>query len=131
MTGDADHAVRGNDTIQQVSANLIDQEDCRFKMSGQGPNVTDNMLCARVASSYCSLSGDPLVCERASRAERYLWGGITSWGVDCSQSSGLPDVFTHVSNYYHGWIMDHIRQYSGNDPINCIKGLHVCMSNLY
>lgn len=96
------------DTIQRVPATLVDQEECRFKMNGLGPNVTDSMLCARVDSSYCTLGGDPLVCDRASSAERYLCG-ITSWGVHCSHNSSLPDVFTDVSKY-HNWIADHMKQ---------------------
>jgi len=85
--------------------------------SNLGNSLTDNMICAGVASgaktSCNGDSGGPLVVRQADG--RWLQAGIVSWGrvpLGSEQRCGHPElygVYTRVSNYFD-WIGTKIRQ---------------------
>ncbi|KAK2848580.1 hypothetical protein Q5P01_008414 [Channa striata] len=75
-------------------------------------NITDNMMCAGLRAggkdSCQGDSGGPLVSKQNNR---WIQGGITSFGIGCALPQ-IPGVYTRVSQY-QSWINSHI---TSNQP---------------
>lgn len=89
--------------LQEVQVPLADHATCKTNYQGLGIEITDNMVCAGLASggkdSCQGDSGGPLVFQKDSD---WVQAGVVSFGEGCAQ----PDyfgVYTKVSNYQE-WI---------------------------
>ncbi len=93
------------------------QEAFTILSDNMGDRLSDNMICAGVASgtktSCKGDSGGPLMVRQADG--RWLQVGVVSWGqapLGATQQCGHPElyaVYTRVSNYFD-WINTKIRQ---------------------
>lgn len=91
--------------LQEANVNIIDHSDCN-EAYGFG-RITDNMLCAGVASGgrdACQNdSGGPLMSGN-------LLVGIVSWGTGCARPE-YPGVYVNVANL-RNWIESNAQQNS-------------------
>ncbi|CAH1785836.1 unnamed protein product [Owenia fusiformis] len=89
--------------LQELAVPIINQTLCNSPYWYDG-RVKSTMMCAGYAEGRkdaCSAdSGSPLVCYVGNR---WVFGGIISWGIGCA-APRHPGVYTRVPKYYD-WIV--------------------------
>jgi len=89
--------------LQEVQLPLADHAQCKTSYAGVDMTITDNMLCAGLASggkdSCQGDSGGPLVYQKDSE---WFQTGVVSFGEGCAQENFFG-VYTKVANY-NDWI---------------------------
>lgn len=94
------------DTLQEVSVNIISNDDCVNKHGYASSEIDDSMLCAQGRNSKGEVtdacqgdSGGPLVCQEGGSWVIY---GATSWGRGCA-AEDYPGIWARVT-YVAEWI---------------------------
>jgi len=102
------------DILQEVQVPLADHTQCKTNYAGIDITITDNMLCAGLATggkdSCQGDSGGPLVYQKDSD---WFQTGVVSFGEGCAQENFFG-IYTKVANY-NDWIA---QVKSGEIPIH-------------
>ncbi|XP_050679198.1 serine proteinase stubble-like isoform X2 [Leptidea sinapis] len=93
--------------LQEVEVPVINNTACEamYQAAGYNEHIPNIFICAgwkKGGSDSCEGdSGGPMVIER-TRDNRYVLGGIISWGIGCAEPN-QPGVYTRISEF-RDWI---------------------------
>ncbi|XP_017876695.1 atrial natriuretic peptide-converting enzyme-like [Ceratina calcarata] len=101
--------------VNEVQVPVLKREICSLWLEHSSKlNVTDGMICAGYpdgGKDACQGdSGGPLLCQDAADKEKWIVGGIVSWGIKCAHPK-LPGVYAYVPKYVP-WIRREMDKYS-------------------
>ncbi|XP_058798325.1 atrial natriuretic peptide-converting enzyme-like [Phymastichus coffea] len=103
--------------VNEVKVPVLSREVCNSWLLHKELNVTDGMICAGYpegGKDACQGdSGGPLLCQDENDKDRWIVGGIVSWGIKCAHPR-LPGVYAYVPKYVP-WILKEIEEHSTND----------------
>ncbi|XP_076228713.1 uncharacterized protein LOC116431886 isoform X2 [Nomia melanderi] len=100
--------------VNEVQVPVLNREICNSWFASRESNVTDGMICAGYpdgGKDACQGdSGGPLLCPDENDRDRWIVGGIVSWGIRCAHPK-LPGVYAYVPKYVP-WIRNEMATHS-------------------